>query len=140
MEIHQSVHKYRGKDLMIREALEYYKSHKLFRLVGEMKIKNLDSFFTELIKSLNLGKKITHVRVHYVKPGGDHATGHNHGKDTGVFYLQVPKDSGNLVFPKLGVTIVPEVNHFVVVPAEEVHAITENKSDEIRLALAFDID
>ena len=75
-----------------------------------------------------------------MKPGADHNAGHNHQTDTGVYYLQAPKNCSKLIFPNLGIEIEPHDGLFVVVPAKEIHLMTENKSDEIRLALAFCIE
>ncbi len=105
-----------------------------------MKIKELDPFFLDLIKRWGLGNKILNPRVHFMLPDADHQAGHNHSTDTGIYYLQIPKNSGNLVFPNLNIEIEPHEGLFLVVPAKEIHTITENKSDGIRLALAFCIE
>ena len=132
--------KYNGKDKLIIDTLDFIKTRK-FTIAekAEMKVP-LDPFFLDLIKKNKLGNKITNSRVHFMKPKAHHKDGHNHETATGVYYLQTPKNSGNLIFPNLDIEIEPHEGLFIVVPAKETHAITENTSNEIRLALAFCIE
>jgi len=133
--------KYDGRDKLVRETLDYMDSHK-FTIPEKagINLDGVDDFFLHLIKRYNLGTKITNPRMHFMKPGADHNTGHNHQTDTGVYYLQTPKNCSKLIFPDLGIEIEPHEGLFIVVPAREIHAMTENKSDGIRLALAFNIE
>lgn len=132
--------KYNGKDKLIQDTLEYINSHKFVSDKAEMKILDLDPFFLNVIEQYNLGTKITYPRVHFMMPNASHEAGHNHQTATGVYYLQIPKNSGNLKFPYLHVEIEPHEELLVIVPAKEIHAISKNTSNEIRLALAFCIE
>ena len=132
---------YYGKDKLIQETLDFIKNYKFSNTKkAEMKILDIDPFFFNLIKRWGLGTKITNPRVHFMMPNADHKAGHSHQTATAVYYLQTPKNSGSLIFPNLDIEIEPHEGLFVVVPAKETHAITENKSDGIRLALAFCIE
>lgn len=100
----------------------------------------IEPFFTGLLKKLDMSGKITRAWIHFMASGSDHDTGHNHQTDTGVYYLQTTKNTSKLRFPNLDIEIEPHDGLFVVVPAKEIHAMTENKSNETRLTLAFSIE
>ena len=100
----------------------------------------IEPFFTELLKKLSMNGKITRAWIHFMAPSSDHDTGHNHQTDTGVYYLQVSKNTSKLRFPNLDIEIEPHEGLFVVIPAKEIHAMTENKSNETRLTLAFSFE
>ena len=90
-----------------------------------------------------------------VNPHGSWNARHCHPRSTiaGVFYFQVPEDSGNLVLydprdvavmmgglPKLvhkHVTLVPRAGLLVMFPAWLYHSVTRNKSHAERVSLAF---
>jgi len=128
---------YDGIDKLIQYALDYFNSPEVIKKQKpHINMEDIDPFFLDLIKQHNLGTKITGVAIHGMRKGSNFAAGHLHAKDRGVFYLQVPEGVGSLSFPNLDITIKPHRGLFVVVPAEENHAMSENKSDEIRLALA----
>jgi len=139
--IHHSVHNYPHKDKLIIDTMKYYRSLKdISNKYGQMYFENLDDFFLEIVKFYKLGTKIMNPRTHFLEPHGHHKNGHTHQVDTGIYYLQIPKNSGNLFFHNLGITIEAQVDHFIVVPSNELHGVTMNKSNEIRIALAFDIE
>ena len=100
----------------------------------------IEPFFMTLLERLDQNGKITRAWIHFMTPGSDHDTGHNHQTDTGVYYLQTAKNTSKLRFPDLDIEIEPYDGLFVIVPAKEIHAMTENKSDGIRLTLAFCIE
>jgi hypothetical protein len=106
---------------------------------GDMKIPldQLDPFFTDLIVKNNLGTEILKAWVHYIMPGADQAFGHTHPNDTAVFYLEIPENSGDLVFPESGERVVPKANLFAVVPKNTNHLIEKNESICPRITLAF---
>ena len=68
---------------------------------------------------------------------------HNHKKKSkvsGVFYLQIPKNSGNLNFKSERSEIFelkPKTGKLVLFPSKLNHFVTKNKSDEQRISLAF---
>ena len=139
-DIHHSVHDYPHKDRLIKETIEFSKTERYVNAVyGQMFFTKVDKFFLDLVKRYKLGSGIGIIRTHFLRPGGDHATGHAHGVDTGVYYLQIPENSGDLFFLKDDIMIKAQVDHFVVVPANAIHGVSENKSNELRIALAFDI-
>ena len=104
---------------------------------GPLKYDKLPEFFYDLIKRYNLGTKITKVRTHFMKPGSQYDIPHDHVENTGMLYLQTPKGCGSIYFPDLDVEIEPHEGLFLIIPAKTKHGITENKSDGIRIALAF---
>ncbi|MDP6936908.1 MAG: putative 2OG-Fe(II) oxygenase [Candidatus Marinimicrobia bacterium] len=70
---------------------------------------------------------------------------HNHnGKAflSGVFYLQVPKGSGNIHFKledRKEFAIEAEEGKLILFPAEFDHYVPENCSNEVRISLAFNL-
>ena len=60
-----------------------------------------------------------------------------HAQDIGVYYLQAPKNSGNLRFDETNKIIEPIDGKFVIIPKLTVHSMAENKSNGIRLAMGF---
>lgn len=85
---------------------------------------------------------------------------HNHGFNSlsGVYYLKVPKNSGNLVFLDLNktnndnfkffdnenffaeYTIEPKEFDLILFFSETMHYVQPNNSDESRISMAFNID
>jgi len=102
----------------------------------KLPVKDLD-FFLNLIKEHKLGTKLIEAWVNFMMPSTDHLAGHIHPYATGVYYLLSPKNSGNLKFPDMNLEIEPRENLFLVVPKAVTHSITENKSNGLRISLAF---
>lgn len=94
---------------------------------------------TKLFKQLKKNYKITQAWVHVLGPGQSHSY-HNHASAVGIIYLKVSDNSGDLVFDDQKITIRPIEDHFILVPAEEAHSTTENKSDHPRIVLAFSLE
>ena len=78
---------------------------------------------------------------------------HTHGGDlSGVFYLQVPEDSGKLVFcnpsvrsdgkalRKINYPIVPRNLACIIFPSWLEHYVEPNKSDDKRISISFNIN
>lgn len=97
----------------------------------------IEQYFTELLKKQGLDVKILRAWIHFMMPGSDHEAGHKHEDDIGVYYLQAPKNSGNLRFDDLNSEIEPEEDQFIIVPALTTHSMLENKSTGIRVAMGF---
>ena len=70
---------------------------------------------------------------------------HNHSAHaalSGVFYLSMPANSGNIVFHPKGadaVEIVPREGGVLFFPPSLKHSVKENKSDSERVSLAFNL-
>jgi len=144
MKVHQSTHNYPHIDRLVSDTMKHYNSLEyLSEKYGQFYFEDKDGFFldyfTDVLKFYKLGTKAANPRVHFMETGASHLDGHDHQIDTGVFYIQAQKDSGDLVLMDSKITIIPEVNYFVGIPAREMHSIGENKNFEIRMALVFDI-
>jgi uncharacterized protein (TIGR02466 family) len=103
------------------------------------------------------------ININYPKTYNHH---HMHGGSilSGVFYVKVPKNSGNIIFsnpsanlkdayiqPLLtrnctttfnsftssNLSLTPEENYFLVFPSWQEHWVEQNESDEDRLSIAF---
>lgn len=92
--------------------------------------------FKEIFFKMGKNYKIIAAWIHVLSPGYSYNP-HKHEMDTGVYYLKAPVGSGNLVLDDLDVEITPEEDKFVIVPANVNHSIKENKSKELRIALAM---
>ena len=74
---------------------------------------------------------------------GDSTTEHNHDEDdellSGVYYVQVPQDSGDLIIvDKYSQTrITPQAGMFVFFAPDVVHSVSENFSTERRISLGM---
>lgn len=93
-----------------------------------------------LTKTLSKNKMIFNIWLNLNYPLSYNAL-HNHdGKYSGVFYVNIPEGSGNLIFPKLEETIVPEPGMIVLMKSDLQHAVEPNLSDDIRISFAFNCD
>lgn len=102
-------------------------------------VKYIQHELKQLFLILKKNYKITEAWVHVLAPGYSHGY-HTHSPATGIVYLKVSENSGDLVFNDQKLTIRPIEDHFIIVPAEEAHSTTENKSDHPRIALAFSLE
>ncbi|MFV2059639.1 MAG: 2OG-Fe(II) oxygenase [Gammaproteobacteria bacterium] len=80
----------------------------------------------------------------YMEPG--HVTlPHSHDENdeiySAVYYVKVPKDSGNLIITENSedILIKPIDGMLVLFPPELVHCVTKNESNEARLSLGINI-
>jgi len=92
-----------------------------------------------IFDKLKINYIVNSAWIHFMMPGSNQDTGHNHPEDVGVYYIQVNEKSGNLFFNNLNIEITPKVGLFVIVPAEEIHSMLENKSNEIRIAMGMEL-
>jgi len=130
-------------DELVKTANDYFSSPEIIdkpKPHMDIKADTLDPFWLDFIKKNNLGTKISGVRFHCMRPGTSSASGHLHAKARGVFYIQAQEGVGDLLFPDLKIKIKPHKGLFVFVPAAENHAMSENKSDDIRIVLAFYVE
>ena len=56
---------------------------------------------------------------------------------SGVYYVKVPEESGDLVFPMTESFISPAPGDLVTFSADVLHGVEPNFSDDIRISLAF---
>ncbi len=74
---------------------------------------------------------------------GHRTTLHSHDEDdellSGVYYVEVPENSGNLIIHTPGEIIEhpPQVGQWVFFTPQTPHEVTENKSTATRLSIAF---
>lgn len=66
---------------------------------------------------------------------------HHIGETSAVLYLQVPENSGRLVFKqgRVFTPIQPTVGKLLVFSSELMHEVEENKSQENRVSMAFNL-
>jgi hypothetical protein len=66
---------------------------------------------------------------------------HHVGETSAVLYLQVPENSGRIVFQQGRVfnRIQPTVGKLLVFPSNLMHEVEENKSQENRISMAFNL-
>ena len=135
--------KYDKIDELVKEATDYFQSSKIIdkpKPHMDIKTETLDPFWFDFIKKNKLGTKISGVRFHCMRPGTSSASGHLHAKARGIFYIKAQDGVGDLLFPDLNIKIKPHRGLFVLVPATENHAMSENLSDDIRIVMAFYIE
>ncbi|MCW9031179.1 MAG: 2OG-Fe(II) oxygenase family protein [Gammaproteobacteria bacterium] len=107
----------------------------------------VDSAMDEAAKILNVEKRnlVSGFWLNSMRPG-DVTTAHTHDDDdellSCVYYIKVPKDtrnSGNLIIIDNNerIEIQPEEGYFVFFSPATLHEVSENKSDEARLSIAF---
>ncbi|MDH5472420.1 MAG: 2OG-Fe(II) oxygenase family protein [Gammaproteobacteria bacterium] len=76
---------------------------------------------------------------------GDSTTAHRHDDDdellSAVYYVKVPKNSGELILTVNNFTthVTPKEGMMVFFPPDMIHEVTENKSNEMRLSLGINI-
>ena len=72
---------------------------------------------------------------------GDHAIVHDHWPAlwSGVYYTSVPKNSGELYFPQLKQSIMPNDNQVIIFNGATRHGVRENLSDDKRICVSFNV-
>jgi hypothetical protein len=72
---------------------------------------------------------------------GDHAIVHDHWPAlwSGVYYLKVPNNSGELYFPQLKQSFMPNENQLVLFNGSTRHGVKENLNGEERICVSFNI-
>ena len=72
--------------------------------------------------------------------GADHSP-HTHSNNilSGVYYLKVPNNSGELYFPQLKQSFMPNDNQLVLFNGSTRHGVKENLNDEERICVSFNI-
>jgi uncharacterized protein (TIGR02466 family) len=120
----------------------------------------------ELIKNLNCSKSDIEINLDnfWINSNNknDYNIMHNHPKAnlSGVYYIEVPNDSGNLIFQNHNLlanginnnynffdnpnfytyfTIMPKKYDLILFPAELLHFVTPNTSNKKRISVAFNL-
>tara|TARA_Y100000590_G_scaffold427957_2_gene538741 strand:+ start:223 stop:867 length:645 start_codon:yes stop_codon:yes gene_type:complete len=95
-----------------------------------------------LIPSQFLGYPTNEYWFNIAQPG--ESTGRHNHKDeaaiSGLFYIKVPEDSGELIFfipGKNKITIPVKEGRMLLFPADLDHAVDLNRSEDARISLAF---
>ena len=72
---------------------------------------------------------------------GDYAMVHDHWPSlwSGVYYIEVPNNSGDLFFPQLKQTMTPKKNQMIVFEGKTRHGVRESLSDKERIAVSFNV-
>jgi len=72
---------------------------------------------------------------------GDHAIVHDHWPAlySGVYYIKAPKGGGDITFPQLKQKVTPKDNMMILFDGHTRHGVTENLSDEERIAVSFNV-
>ena len=72
---------------------------------------------------------------------GDYAMVHDHWPSlwSGVYYIEVPNNSGDLFFPQLKQTMAPKKNQMIVFEGKTRHGVRESLSDKERIAVSFNV-
>jgi hypothetical protein len=72
---------------------------------------------------------------------GDYAMVHDHWPSlwSGVYYIEVPDNSGDLYFPQLKQTMTPKNNQVIVFEGKTRHGVRESLSDKERIAVSFNV-
>jgi len=133
-----------SKDLTLIDDIIKRHAKKYFRLLGNETVKY----------------NITAQWANINSPGCSNLA-HSHGTSdfSGVFYISVPPESGDLylhnfhapanplghVFPysahtKTGHRIVPEAGLMAMFPGNTIHSVTANRSKKDRISVAFNLD
>lgn len=103
----------------------------------------IDNFLKECLSVANLTKKLSALWFN-ISPTHAHHTWHSHGKVTtiGIFYIQIPNDSGNIEFRQNDIihSITPYNGLLLIAPGGTDHRVLANKSNEDRISMAFNLD
>ena len=72
---------------------------------------------------------------------GDYAMVHDHWPSlwSGVYYIEVPDNSGDLFFPQLKQAMAPKKNQMIVFEGKTRHGVRESLSDKERIAVSFNV-
>ena len=100
-----------------------------------------EDFFKNCMSIANLQNPLQHVWFN-INPNGSFHKWHSHGSATvvGVFYIQVPKNSGNIEFRGLiKDSIEPANGMMLIFPSGVNHQVLKNNSTEDRITMAFNL-
>jgi hypothetical protein len=79
-----------------------------------------------------------------ISPKNAHHRWHSHGgaSTIGIFYIQIPANSGNIEFRHNNIlkSITPYEGLLLIAPAGIEHQVLPNASDEDRISMAFNFD
>jgi hypothetical protein len=100
----------------------------------------VNDLLTQCITTADITIPIRHVWFNVNGKDAYH-NWHSHGGTSvvGVYYIQVPKDSGNIEF-RDGTSIEPYPGLLLIFPAGVEHQVTPNKTNNLRISMAFNIN
>ena len=136
------VQKIPGKQKLLQEVRQRLKTENFIypdKKFLYFDVKRIQKMMEPIFKKLKLDVTITQAWVHVMEPGAAHLI-HDHEDDTGVYYLEVIKDSGNLIFEDYDIEIPVEEDRFILVRGKEKHSITKNRTKYQRITLAFSME
>jgi hypothetical protein len=103
----------------------------------------IDNFLKECCSTANTTSSPTATWFN-ISPKHAHHRWHSHGgaSSVGVFYIQIPENSGNIEFKHKQeiISISPYEGLLLIAPAGIQHQVLPNNSNEDRVSLAFNFD
>ena len=76
-----------------------------------------------------------------INPPGGYNSPHLHPNShySGVYYIKAPEGGGDITFPQLKQKVTPKDNMMILFDGHTRHGVTENLSDEERIAVSFNV-
>jgi len=97
----------------------------------------LQIMFKEHFELYGVKAKILRGWAHFMVKGASRNT-HKHTDMTGLYYLRIPKGSGQLIINDTGEVITPAEDDFFMFEPMVAHEITPHDNEEERWAIAFE--
>ena len=105
-------------------------------------IKWIDDFLSECMSIANI-KKLPNQLWFNISPKNSYHDWHSHGRYNriGVFYIQIPENSGNIEFKDSDkiYSITPYEGLLLIAPGGIEHRVLPNNSDQDRISMAFNL-
>lgn len=126
---------------MMQASIDYYYKTKSKDPVIFAKVPSdiIDRNFQGVFKELKIAPRVVDAWLNAFPVGHSSMAGHNHANEVWIYYLNVPKNSGNLILVDQDTEYEPKENDLVVIPKGQNHKVTENKSDGFRISLAVEL-
>jgi hypothetical protein len=106
-------------------------------------IRWIDNFLKDCCSTANITNTPTAFWFN-ISPKNAHHRWHSHGgaSTIGIFYIQIPENSGNIEFKHNNIitSITPYEGLLLIAPAGIEHRVLANNSDEDRISMAFNFD
>ena len=108
--------------------------------VLEKKILQISAFLSEKYYNRKTKLRVSDMWGMIYKKG-EYARVHDHWPAlwSGVYYIKAPKGSSGITFPQLKQKITPKDNMMIIFDGHTRHGVTENLSDEERIAVSFNV-